>query len=157
MILAIQLFQIAVFVTIIGSLIWDRLCPLDSWKYLKISNWVFYFSGIVSFVLTFGIIAILEEKDIEQYGVCMLFLACCVICVVLMLIQKVWQIKYNGEDLIFRNAFGQIKRYKVADITIINGQRITRILLDDKTVIKWDTIIMNLEQDVALSKFLSSR
>lgn len=86
---------------------------------------------------------------------CVLFSVACVVCAVIMAVQKIWCIKYNKEILIFRNSFGLTKTYYVNELVITDGERMSCIIHNGKVVIQWDSFIMNIKEDVALCKFLS--
>lgn len=124
----------------------------NAWNYLRISNWVFYFCGVASFSLAFGIAAILEDQDMTQYPICVLFSAACVFSAAMMITQGVWQIKYNSQELIFRNSFGISKKYNMKDLAIVEDKRMTRIVFNGNTIIRWDSSIMNINEEIALHK-----
>lgn len=130
---------------------------VNSWNYLRIGNWVFFLSGVMSFTLLFGVIAILKDKDESQYATCILFVIACIVCVAIMVIQKNWRIKYNCAKLYFRNSFGFTTQYEIDRVSIIDDKRMTRIIYDDKVIIEWDTMIVNLQEDIALHRFLNHK
>ena len=137
----------------IYNIISDKRTKNDVWKRLTIAKWVFYFCGIAAWVLSFGVIAeveAMESRNQEQIGVCVCFCVACVTCACIMFFQRMWYIKYNDEVLIFRNSFGLVKKYYIDELTIIDGERVNQICHNGKTVIKWDNMIMNLEEEIEI-------
>lgn len=157
MILIIRVFQVLLLFFVAYSIFNCGSSKKDLWLRLTIAKWVFYACGVMAFMFSFGIVAIIEEKDRSQISICVLFFIACIICVCIMFIQKMWYVKYNDEILIFRNVFGFKKKYNIEELTIINGQRVSRILLNGKTIIKWDTIIINIKEDIEISRFFNKK
>ena len=111
----------------------------------------------MSFSLSFGITAILEEHATEQYSICFLFVIACIICAVIMIVQKTWQIKYNEEVLVFRNAIGLTREFILSELVVCEGNRTTRILHNNKDVATWDSLLMNTEEEIALIKTIEKK
>lgn len=154
MLFAIRVFQAINLFFILSSFISKRIRSRNSWNYLRISDWVFYFCGIVSFSLSFGCAAILEDNDSSQYATCLLFAVACITGMVIMFVQKIWRIKYNSDILIFRNSFGFSKEYRINQLTLIEDKRFSRIIHNGNTVVKWDSSIMNTAEDISIHKHL---
>ena len=115
---------------------------------------VFYICGVSSFGLAFGVAAIVEDRDVSQYPICLLFSVACLFSAIMMIAQSVWQIRYDSERLIFRNSFGITKEFNMRDLVLVEDKRMTRITLDGKTIIKWDSAIMNMKDEITLYKTL---
>lgn len=155
MIVIARIFQIIVLLFIFYGYLSDKKKEPDEWKKLTIAKWVFNFCGIASWVLSFGVIALLEEidvHDINQVGICVIFSMACVVCMYIMFLQKIWCVKYNDEELIFRNSIGIIKTYHIDELRIIDGNRVNRICHNGKTIIKWDGVIMNFREEIEIYK-----
>lgn len=154
MILVIRAFQIIDFFVIVYTAISKHYFKKENeWSYLSISDSVFYICGAISFFLSFGIIAIIKEQDRDSISIGILFFVACLLCIWIMLIQKIWRIKYNNDVLIFRNCFGVTQKYNVCDIRFADGSRVSKIFLNKKPIISWDTLIINTAEDVAISIF----
>lgn len=72
----------------------------------------------------------------------------------MMIVQSVWQIRYDSERLIFRNSFGITREFNTRARVLVVNKRMTRIVLDGKTIIKWDSAIMDIKEEIALYKTL---
>lgn len=153
MLFSIRIFQAIELFFIVSSFISKRFRSKDSWNYLRIADWIFYFCGIISFSLSFGCAAILEDRDTAQYATCLLFAVACITGTAIMFVQKTWRIKYNNDILIFRNSFGFTKEYSINKLTFIEEKRFSRIICNGKTVVKWDTSIMNIDEDISIHKY----
>ena len=152
--MAIRVFQVVVVILMVLKLIIRIHSAGSQWSFLRISNWVFYICGVSSFGLAFGVAAILEDRDVSQYPICLLFSAACLFSAIMMIVQSVWQIRYDSEKLIFRNSFGITKEFNMRDLVLVEDKRMTRIKLDGKTIIKWDSAIMDIKEEIALYKTL---
>ena len=157
MLIAIRIFQLINISSMICSILHRYTKRQDSWRYLRIASWVFYLCGIMSFVLSFGIAAMVEDNDKSQYGICLLFLVSCITCALLMITQKLWCVKYNDEVLYFRNSFGLAKKYDINKLVLIEGERMNKILFNGMIIIKWDNLIVDLQQDVEISRFFQQK
>ena len=122
----------------------------NSWNYFSIASWVYYLCGIIATILPLGIIATIEEGDIsaEDFAICLIFFVTCVISNCVMVIQKVWRIKYNDEIVVFRNSFGIVRKYKIKELRLSENDRLCKILYNGKRIIQWDTLIMNVSEEV---------
>ena len=159
MLVAIRIFQIIDLLFMIYYIIHDIRKKDDGWKKLTIAKWVFYFCGIVSFVLSLGLGAEVEALELQNKGpsgVSVIFGLACIISAYIMFFSKMWFIKYNEEVLIFRNSFGVTKRYHIDELTITDGNRENRIWHKGKVVIEWDTMIMNIKEEIAIYKHFNT-
>lgn len=154
MLVAIRVFQIIIMVLMILKPIIQTHRNESTWNFLRISTWVFYICGVSSFSLAFGIAANLEDQDISQYPICLLFSAACIFSAIMMIVQSVWQIKYNTQTLVFRNSLGITKKYDIKDLSLVEGNRTTRIVCNGNTIAKWDSSIMNVKDEIALYRTL---
>lgn len=123
---------------------------------MHIAQWVYYLSGVMATTLSFGIIGILEEtpKSHDDIFVCLIFGIACTGATILMVLQKVWKVQYDSETLLFRNAFGRVKQYKIKELTYSEKGRLCTVLHNGRKVIQWDTLIMNNIEEVLLCRVL---
>ena len=154
MLIVIRVFQITIMILMMLKPIIRIHSRRSKWNFLKISDWVFYLCGVSSFGLAFGVAAILEDRDVSQYPICLLFSAACLFSAIMMIVQSVWQIRYDSERLIFRNSFGITREFNTRALVLVVNKRMTRIVLDGKTIIKWDSAIMDIKEEIALYKTL---
>lgn len=75
MLIVIRVFQITIMILMMLKPIIRIHSRRSKWNFLKISDWVFYLCGVSSFGLAFGVAAILEDRDVSQYPICLLFSA----------------------------------------------------------------------------------
>lgn len=73
------------------------------------------------------------------------------ICIII--VQKTWYVKYDDKELIFRNSFGITKKYNINELSLVEKERMSEIYFKGKKIIEWDTAIVNIKQDIEISKF----
>ena len=134
----------------------DKWHISKDWNYFKIAKWVFYFCGAASFFLAFGVYAIIEARDPEKYGICVLFSVACIFSAIMMIVQRVWQIKYNRDALFFRNSLGISKKYMLKNLRLVEDHKMTRLICGTETLTKWDSLIMDVRGEMALYQALRS-
>ncbi len=150
MLVPLRIFRIIIIVSMICCFICNNKTkkPNEGWQYLRIANWLFYLCGIASSTLSLGI-------DYPLDAISILFVCACIVSVVIMFIQRMWLIKYNDKVLIFRNSFGIKKRYEISKLSVVTSDRIDKIYCDNKKVIEWDTVIMNINESIALIRTIN--
>ena len=120
-----------------------------------VAPWVFYASGIISLGLSFGLYARpIIDVDISIF---VLFVSACLTCTIIMYLQIVWKIEYNEEELLFRNFFGIVRKYPIQGLSIIEGERINKLMYNDKKIAEWDFLIMDIEADVRMARFITQQ
>lgn len=121
---------------------------------LTVASWVYYFCSIVSFLFCFTlyeeIIADVENRSLEFI---ILFSIAIFTMICMMLVQKIWCVKYDDKELIFRNSFGVTRKYNINELSLVEKERMSEIHFKGKKIIEWDTLIVNFKQDLELSKF----
>lgn len=131
--------------------------------YLSISKWVFYFGAFSSILLNFGVIAELETLlennsiDINSFLITVLFLTVIVFCIFLSILQKIWRIEYNNNDIIFRNTFDVTKKYKKQDARIKHKKELTQLFVGNKKVTEWPCIMVNRQEAILFEKYISNK
>lgn len=91
-----------------------------------------------------------QEKD---FRFIVLFSVAILTAICIILVQKIWYIKYDEKELIFRNSFGITKKYNINELSLVEKGRISEIHFKGKKIIGWDTTIVNFKQDIEISKF----
>ena len=129
----------------------------NKWFYFGIARWVYYSCGIGVSILTLGIIAIIKEENrsTEHIAISWLFLTYCIMANCIMVVQRVWKIKYNDEIVVFRNSFGIVREYNINDLHLLDNDRLCKVLCNGKTIIQWDTLIMNTIEEVNFCRTIS--
>lgn len=121
---------------------------------LKMANWVYYFLSIGSFLLCFGLAEEIKADPQEKdFGVIVIFSVAILTAICIILVQKIWYIKYDEKELIFRNSFGITKKYNINELSLVEKERMSEIYFKGKKIIEWDTAIVNIKQDIEISKF----
>ena len=164
MILGLRIYQICVACFIVVDIIKDRVkkSKTDRYYHVSLSKWVFMFGMFVGLILTFGAIAELEyvfehpyENHTESVLIIILFLSCITFGTLIALVQKIWRIKYNDREIIFRNSFGISKTYKNATVSISHNKKMTVLFVNGKKITQWDENLVNIDQDMLIQDFYS--
>ena len=132
---------------------YKKKAPTSRWKELYIANWVFYFGGFCSFLFCFALWGEMEEPQ-PRIWVYVIFGVSCVGCVLLMVLQKIWRIRYDDEMLVFRNSFGVVSRYPMADLYIKERKNVFCLMCLDREVTRWEPCIMNIWASIEFEKAL---
>lgn len=122
----------------------------NSVNILTVANWVYYLTSVGSFLLCF---TLFEEIKANAFEGIVIFSVAVLMGICLMLVQKIWYIKYDDKELIFRNSFGITKKYNIKELSLVEKERMSEIHYNGKKIIEWDTAIMNIKQDIEISKF----
>ena len=130
----------------------------DEWNNFGIARWVYYFCGVIATIFPLGIIAIMKEanRSTDDIAIIIIFLVACILSNCIMILQKIWRIKYNDEIVVFRNSFGIVRRYKINDLRLIESSRLCKVLYNGKTIIQWDSLIMNTIEEVNFCRTISN-
>lgn len=76
----------------------------------------------------------------------------CAGCVLLMILQKIWRIRYNGEWLVFRNSFGRVRRYPMSELCIRYGENENKLLCRGGEITGWPPPIMDIIGEIELGQ-----
>lgn len=147
----IRFYQLIDIIGVFLSLIPKKTNNINS---LTIANWVYYFSSIVSFFFCFTLIEEIKADPQEKdFWFIVLFSVAILTAICIILVQKIWYIKYDEKELIFRNSFGITKKYNINELSLVEKGRISEIHFKGKKIIDWDTTMVNFKQDIEISKF----
>ena len=152
MLYAIRVFQIVDLIGIFYN-VFLKGTRDKSWKYLTLAKWVFYFCSIATFVLSFGLYGIVENKDSNDGLFYVFFISIC-IGVIICVVQQVWCIKYDNKTLIFRNSFGMTKKYDIYEIELVEPNDMSEVRFRGKKVIEWPSVLINLGEYIEFSRFM---
>ncbi len=98
-----------------------------------------------------GLIGCIEDKNIVMSAI---FASAVVFGIYLMLAQKLWRITYGEQLLIFRNSFATTHTYQISEINLLNKGRTTVLRHNEKKITSWDFMLVNIDEDIALMRFL---
>ena len=166
MILSLRIYQLFVACFIVVDFIKDRVkkTKTDKYYYVSLSKWVFTFGMLIGLILTFGVVAELEyifehphENHTESVLIIILFLSCIIFGTLIALVQKIWCIKYNDHEIVFRNSFGICKTYKNATVSISHNKKMTVLFVNGKKITEWDENLVSIDQDMHIQEFYSKR
>ncbi len=154
MITIIRIVQILLIIAIVYSICTNPKKEKE-WKYLTIASWVYYFCGISALGLLLSVCAELEDDEFSDVSV--IFIVASAVAIIIMWMQRIWMIKYNEQELYFRNSFGRVKKYDVSKLTYVERDQMCEIHFAGKKVIEWPSLIMDMKEDIQIARFLTKQ
>lgn len=136
---------------------------VDSWNRLSLAKWVFYFCAFASGFLCFGVVAELQELQVgvpdmwESVALIAFFLAFILICGYIVVLQQIWQIKFNDNELIFRNFIGKIYRYPIGSVSIITKNRMKQLYIGKKKITQWDELLIDAKEELLFERTVQTK
>lgn len=149
--IAIRVYQIFLVLMLVCRAFTHKRYRQQHPNQFTVAPWVFYASGIMSLGLSFGLYGTL---DIGGY---VIFILACFTGIILMYVQMIWKIEYNEEELLFRNTFGIVRKYPIQGLSIIEGERVYKLMYNDKKIAEWDILIVDIEAEVRMARFITQQ
>ena len=100
-------------------------------------NYMDYDDSIIWFYVIFGIATIIS--------------------MLLMLWVIFWRVEYNEETLEYRNPLGIRKKYNIKEIYLVEKNRYTEIVTNNKKITDYDIMLYNIHDVIKFERFIESR